>query len=58
LQPVIDFENDQFSLWLAPEVGKILAPGKIMYIKPGMGLIHSSDADREWTLEIGFRWFL
>ncbi len=58
LQPVIDFENDTFSLWLAPEVGKVLAPGRIMYIKPGIGLIHSTDADREWTLEIGFRWFL
>ena len=32
-------------------------PGKIAYIKPGWGIDNSELIDREFTLEVGFRWF-
>ena len=35
LQPVYDFENSEFSLWFAPEFGKVYEEGRIFYIKPG-----------------------
>jgi hypothetical protein len=56
-QPVYDFETDDFSSWIGVELGKILAPGKIAYIKPGWGLDNSELTDREFTVEAGFRWF-
>jgi hypothetical protein len=55
-QPIYDFENDDFSLWIGPEVGKMLAPGRIIYAKPGWG-IEPEGADRKFTFEAGFRWF-
>jgi hypothetical protein len=55
-QPIYDFENDDFSLWVGPELGKMLAPGRVIYAKPGFG-IDPEDADRKFTVEIGFRWF-
>ena len=55
-QPIYDFENDEFSLWIGPEVGKMLAPGRIIYAKPGWG-IEPEGADRKFTFEAGFRWF-
>ncbi len=59
VQPVYDFETDHFSLWIAPEVGKMLGPGRILYLKPGFGIFPDSDSgDREWTFEVGYRWFL
>lgn len=57
LQPVYDFKTDDFSLWVGVELGKMLAPGKIVYIKPGWGIDNSETIDRESTLEVGFRWF-
>ena len=48
------------SMWLAPEVGKLLAPGKILYAKPGFGVRRNSKSDptdRQFTMEVGFRWF-
>jgi len=57
LQPIYDFKTDDFSLWLGLEVGKLLGPGKIAYIKPGWGLDNSEITDRKATLEFGFRWF-
>jgi hypothetical protein len=48
------------SMWLAPEVGKGLAPGKILYAKPGFGVRRNSKStptDRQFTMEVGFRWF-
>ena len=56
-QPIYDFEADDFSLWIGPELGKIASPGRIAYIKPGWGIDNSEATDREFTLEIGFRWF-
>jgi hypothetical protein len=56
LQPVYDFNEKKFSLWVAPEFGKIVAPGRIFYIKPGYGF-DPDPVDRKWTLEVGFRWF-
>ena len=54
-----DFEEEHFSFWAGPEVGKMLAPGRIMYFKPGFGVDPDApEGDRDWTFEIGFRWFL
>jgi hypothetical protein len=55
-QPVYDFRSDHFSFWVGPELGKILAPGRILYVKPGFG-VDQSRKDRQFTFETGFRWF-
>ena len=56
-QPVYDFETKDFSFWAGIEFGKVLAPGRIAYIKPGWGINNSEPTDRETTFEVGFRWF-
>jgi len=56
-QPIYDFETDDFSSWIGLEFGKMLAPGKIAYIKPGWGIDNSELGDRDTTFEVGFRWF-
>ncbi len=56
-QPIYDFETEDFSLWIGVELGKILGPGKIAYIKPGWGINNSEATDRKSTLELGLRWF-
>jgi hypothetical protein len=56
-QPIYDFETEDFSSWVGVEFGKMLAPGKIAYIKPGWGIDNSELTDRESTFEVGFRWF-
>ena len=56
-QPIYDFETDDFSSWLGIEFGKMFAPGRIGYIKPGWGLGNSELVDRDFTFEVGFRWF-
>jgi len=56
LQPVFDFETDDFSLWFAPEVGKVV-PGGAIYLKPGWGISNDQTTDRKWTFEVGFRKF-
>ena len=56
-QPIYDFKTDDFSSWIGVELGKLLAPGKIAYIKPGWGIDNSELTDRKSTLEVGFRWF-
>jgi hypothetical protein len=55
-QPVYDFKADDFSFWVGPELGKIIAPGRILYAKPGFGIDQDS-VDRQFTFEMGFRWF-
>jgi len=57
VQPIYDFETKDFSFWVAPELGKMFAPGKIGYIKPGWGIGNSESTDRKFTFEVGFRWF-
>jgi len=57
LQPIYDFETDDFSSWLGVEFGKMFAPGRIGYIKPGWGLGNSELVDRDFTFEVGYRWF-
>jgi hypothetical protein len=57
VQPIYDFETADFSFWVAPEFGKMFAPGKIGYIKPGWGIDNSETTDRKFTFEVGFRWF-
>jgi hypothetical protein len=56
-QPIYDFDTKDFSSWIGVELGKVLAPGKIAYIKPGWGLDNSEPTDRDFTFEVGFRWF-
>jgi hypothetical protein len=56
-QPIYDFETDDFSAWIGVEFGKMLAPGRIAYVKPGWGVDNSEDTDRESTFEVGYRWF-
>ena len=56
-QPIYDFETDDFSAWIGLEFGKMVAPGKIAYIKPGWGISNSETTDRANTFEAGFRWF-
>lgn len=55
-QPVYDFETNDFDLWIAPELGKILGPGNIVYVKPGWG-IDTEPEDRDFTFEVGYRYF-
>jgi len=58
-QFIYDFEKDHASYWVGPEVGKLLAPGRIIYAKPGWGIDpDSEDGDRKWSVEVGFRYFM
>jgi hypothetical protein len=56
-QPIYDFETKDFSNWIGVELGKMISPGRIAYIKPGWGISNSESIDRKSTLEAGFRWF-
>jgi len=58
-QPIYDFETKDFSLWIGVELGKILVPGQVAYVKPGWGIDNSSEleVDRKFTFEAGYRWF-
>lgn len=56
LQPIWDWQQDEFSLYVMPEVGKILSPGTIAYFKPGFG-IDPDENEREAGLEVGVRIF-
>jgi len=57
-QLIYDWMSDNFSVWIGPEFGKMVGPGQIAYFKPGWGIKNSLEADRKWSLEVGFRWFL
>ena len=57
-QPVYDFRESEFSLWIGPELGKILKDGIIAYVKPGFGIDNDQPGDREFTFEVGFRYFI
>ncbi len=56
-QPIYDFETDDYSSWIGLEFGKMFAPGRIGYIKPGWGIGNSEEIDRDFSFEVGFRWF-
>ncbi len=60
-QPIYDFENDHFSFWVGPEIGKMIGDdGKnVVYLKPGFGVDpDAAFGDREFTFEIGWRYFM
>lgn len=60
-QPIYDFENSHFSFWVGPEIGKMIGDdGKnVVYVKPGWGADpDSSTGDRDFTFEIGWRYFM
>ncbi len=54
-QPVYDFMESDFDLWIGPEFGKAMPWGAI-YAKPGWG-IDTEPEDRDFTFEVGFRYF-
>ncbi|MCZ6683296.1 MAG: hypothetical protein O7B26_08930 [Planctomycetota bacterium] len=60
-QPIYDFREQRFSLWIGPEVGKIVQAdfGTVtFYAKPGWGWNKDSfKSDREFTFETGVRIF-
>jgi hypothetical protein len=56
-QPIYDFKAKDFSLWIGVELGKVLAPGRVVYIKTGWGIKNSEQMDRKFSFEAGFRWF-
>jgi len=56
-QPIYDFETEDFSLWIGVELGKILSPGQVVYIKPGWGISNDQPFDRKSSFEAGYRWF-
>ncbi|MHC4153162.1 MAG: hypothetical protein ACYSSP_13845 [Planctomycetota bacterium] len=57
MQPIYDFEDDEFSFWIAPEFGKMFSWGPV-YVKPGWGIDNNEETDREFTFEIGLRYFM
>ena len=56
LQPVGTSMRKSSRSGSLPSFGKILAPGRIAYLKPGVG-IDPEPNERDYTMEIGFRWF-
>jgi hypothetical protein len=64
-QPIYDFREQRFSLWIGPEIGKIFkleSEGPVqtitVYAKPGWGWNKDSfGGDREFTFECGVRIF-
>jgi hypothetical protein len=56
-QPIYDFKTEDPSLWIGVEIGKVFAPGRIGYIKPGWGIGDLEATDRATSFELGFRWF-
>ena len=56
-QPIYDFETKNSSLWIGVELGKIIVPGQVAYIKPGWGIDNSEGTDRKTTFEAGWRYF-
>lgn len=59
MQPIYDFETDEFSFWIGPEVGQILGENHnfVLYAKPGWGIDNDQGFDRDFTFEFGWRWF-
>ena len=60
VQAVYDFERDdnRFSLWFAPELGKLVSKQLVFYGKPGWGLVKDDQTDRDFTFELGIRYFM
>jgi hypothetical protein len=56
-QPIYDFEGDDFDLWIGPELGKMMGEGSVMYAKPGWAIVDREENDREFTFEVGVRFF-
>jgi len=57
-QPIYNFETNDFSAWIGVELGKIIVPGQVAYVKPGWGLDNSVQTDRKMSFEFGWRYFL
>ncbi len=56
VQPIYDFMTGDFDIWIAPEIGKLVSDGFIIYAKPGWG-IETDPEDRDFTFEVGMRIF-
>ena len=57
-QPIYNFETKDFSAWIGVELGKIIIPGQVVYVKPGWGISNSKQTDRTTSFEFGWRYFL
>jgi hypothetical protein len=57
VQPIYDFETDDFDLWIGPEFGKVVSPKFVGYFKPGWG-IDTEPEDRDFSFEVGLRYFM
>lgn len=55
-QPAYDFRESEFSLWIGPEIGKMLGDFGVIYAKPGFG-VDPDETERDFTFEIGWRYF-
>ncbi len=58
-QPIYDFESSEFSFWAAPEFGKMLGGGNVLYLKPGWGIDpEDGSSERKLSFEAGWRKFM
>ena len=58
-QPIYDFIDDEFSFWAAPEFGKMLGGGNVLYLKPGWGVnVEDGSSERDFSFEVGWRKFM
>jgi hypothetical protein len=58
-QPIYNFKADHFSFWAAPEFGKMLGGGNVIYAKPGWGVdSDATEGDRKFSFEFGWRKFM
>ena len=55
-QTMLDYKNDNVWVMMMPEVGAVIRPGLIVYVKPGVGLFHEVGEPR-WSAEVGMRIF-
>lgn len=56
MQTIADLKNGGWEIWVGPEFGKVLKPGRILYAKPGFG-IDPDPNQRTWSFELGYRYF-
>ncbi len=56
IQPVYGFVTDELSLWIAPAFGKTTEFDAV-HLTPGFGIDDNTGFEREWTLEVGMRYF-
>ncbi len=53
-QLILNLIDDRGETFIAPEVGYMLQPGRVVYVKPGWG-VNPNRLERGWQFEIGTR---